>query len=177
MREDLRQLREESPDGGGLVKNSPECAARERANRNLLKRVANGFLRNLRRRKPGDQTPTRLRLGTLIESGVLSERGLGVWIQEENLIEYRRYRKDWMRWRKRRQWKDETDFGYLLGPGGELLRESVNQDEFRKLDALDRKAAADPRSITEEELGWVRQLLGIPTLEVATPAARAELPQ
>ncbi len=145
-----------------------KMAADRRASRNLLKRVAKGFLLHLKRRRPGKRKPlTNLRLGTLRDSGVMCEIELGVRIQEENLIQYRNTRSKWMHWKNRRKWKDDKDFGCLLGPGGEILRDLVNREQFTRLADLDQQAAVDPGSITDEELEWVRELVGIPTLEVA----------
>ncbi len=140
-------------------------AAHQRAKRYRLKRILAGSKRNKKRRKRDRSKLPDLRLGDLEKAGVICERGLEVRIEMENVLEISQRRPKWLPV-KRRKWKDAEDSGSLLGPNGEILRESVTNQEVRELMDLDERAEADPRSITDEELERARELVGIPTLEV-----------
>ncbi len=145
---------------GGRAK----VAADQRARRNRLKRMLNGFKLNKRKRRRGRKTPD-LRLGNLRASGVMAETELEMHIQVENAHELSNHRPEWLP-RPQRVWKDKRGCGCLLGPSGEILHRSLDLEDFMKLRRLDRRAAAEPESITDEELEWVRELVGIPRLEV-----------
>ncbi len=141
-------------------------AAHQRAQRYRLKRILAGSKRNKKRRKRDrSKKLPDLRLGDLDKAGVICERGLEVRIEMENVQELSQRRPKWLPV-KRRKWKDSEDSGSLLGPNGEILRESVTNTEVRELMDLDERAEADPESITDEELERARELVGIPTLEV-----------
>ncbi len=141
-----------------------KVAADQRAKRNRLKRMLNGFKLSKRGRKRGRKSPD-LRLGSLKAAGVMSEKELELHIMWENGRELAQRRPEWLP-RPDRTWKD-GDCGCLLGPNGEILRRSLELEDFLELRRLDRRAVAEPESITGEELEWVRELVGIPTLEVA----------
>jgi hypothetical protein len=145
-----------------------KIAADKRARRNQLKRILNGFKLNKRGRKRGAKPPD-LRLGSLRASGVMAEKELEMHFKVENARELIHCGREWLP-RPERAWKDERNCGCLLGPNGEILRRSLDSEEFKEFMRLDRRAAADPESITQEELEWMRELLGIPTLEVGSKA-------
>ncbi len=140
-----------------------KVAADQRARRNRLKRMLNGFKLSKRGRKRGRKSPV-LRLGSLRAAGVMSEKELETHIMWENGRELAQRCPEWLP-RPDRKWEDD-DCGYLLGPNGEILRRSLDLEEFLEMKRIDERAAADPESITGEELEWVRDLVGIPTLEV-----------
>lgn len=142
-------------------------AAHQRAQRYRLKRILAGSKRCRKRRKQDRSKLANLRLGDLMQAGVMCERELELRIELENLHEISQRRPKWLPV-KRRQWKDAEESGSLLGPNGEILRESVTNQEVRKLMDLDERAEADPGSINDEELERARDLVGIPTLEVGS---------
>lgn len=138
--------------------------ADERMKRRQIKRMLKGFQRRSLRNNKRAPRP-KMVLGTLTQTGLVTETELDLIIREENLIEQLRSGQRWMSWADRGK-VDKSDLGPLLGPNGEVLRDAISQAEFKELIELDTKAFLDPESVTEAELEWARSMLGLPQLKV-----------
>ncbi len=144
------------------VKRISELELRERTQ---IKRLLRGMKLYKRRRKLVDKSLASLKLGQLKAQGLTHENDLEVAIMQENAIEMLRCRRKWMPRKRNRPPLSNENFGALLAPSGWKLKKNVTRDEFLRLMELDAKAAAQPESISGDELEWVRELLGLPDLE------------
>ncbi len=142
----------------------------ERVIRARIKRVLRGFVRAKRGRAPSADPVGELKLGRLERAGLTTEWGLEFDIRAENLLEKMRGRGEWIA-RKRWEW-DGDELGALLAPDGRILRRSISQETFRQLLALDVKAEREPEAVSEGELEWAREVVGMVGLEVAGGAVR-----
>ncbi|MEE8524609.1 MAG: hypothetical protein V3T72_11815 [Thermoanaerobaculia bacterium] len=142
----------------------------QRQKRLQIKRVLRAARLHRKGRKPNPAQLARLRLGKLAPSDVMADIELEATIKTEVLWDRRRGVRPFMRWPNSPE-RAPDDYGPLLLGNAGALRESVAPDDYKKLKELDRKAHKDPASVTEDELAWVRELLGLPDLGIAEPAA------
>ncbi len=143
----------------------------ERRERTRIKRLLRGMKHYKRQRKPYDKSLASLKLGQLKAQGLTHENDLEVAIMQENTVEMMRWRRKWMPRKRNRAPLSNENFGALLAPSGWVLKKNVSRDEFLRLMELDAKAAVQPESISGDELEWVRELLGLPRLELAEATA------
>ena len=139
---------------------------RERQRRLRIKRGRRAVRRHRQGRKPTPAQLRRLRLGRLEQQDVMPDIELEAITKTEVLWDHQRGIKPFMPWPKSPK-RGDDDYGPLLLGNAGALRESITGDEYRKLMDLDKKANKDPASVTEDELAWVRELLGLPDLEIA----------
>jgi hypothetical protein len=150
------------------VKRIAEIDHRKRAR---IKTLLRGMKLYKRKRKPVDKSLAELKLGQLKALGLTTENKLELAILSENTLEMMRWRREWIPHRRRGAPLRDDKYGALLAPSGWILRKNVTREEFTRLMDLDAKAAAQPESISGDELEWVRELLGLPALELAEMTA------
>ncbi len=141
--------------------------------RTQIKRLLRGMKLYRRKRKPVDESLASLKLGELKAQGLTHEYDLEVAIMQENAIEMMRWKRKWMQRKRKRAGLTNENFGALLAPSGWVLKKNVTRGEFLRLRELDAKTAAQPESISSDELEWVRELLGLPSLELAEATTAA----
>ncbi|MCP4963728.1 MAG: hypothetical protein GY926_00645 [bacterium] len=144
----------------------------DRRERTKIKRLLRGMRLYRRKRKRVDKSQASLKLGELKAQGLTHEYDLEVAIMLENAIEMMRWKRDWMPRKPTRPGLTAEDFGALLAPSGWVLKKNVTREEILRLWELDAKAATEPESVSDDELEWVRELLGLKSLELAcTPTS------
>ena len=152
------------------AKGVKRIAELDRLERIRIKRLLRGMTYYKRKRKAVDKSLASLKLGQLKAQGVTHEYDLEVAIAQENTIELMRWGRDWMPRKRKPDYLDNDNWGALLAPSGWTLKKNVTREEFLRLRKLDAKAKDEPESITGDELKWVRELTGLPALEIADGA-------